>query len=107
MDAAQTPGAVLAGLLDTHPTLRRYLAEINAAGERLEPGAQSATGPAPEERASGTERSDQLQATVAWMHDEPMLRGRRYRMQIGTELVTATIAPLKYKVNVESLEHVA
>jgi bifunctional enzyme CysN/CysC len=36
-----------------------------------------------------------------------MLRGRSYRMRIGTEVVTATIAPLKYKVNVESLEHVA
>jgi bifunctional enzyme CysN/CysC len=51
--------------------------------------------------------ADQFQATVVWMSDEPMLRGRTYLMRIGTKLVTATTAPLKYKVNVDSLEHVA
>jgi bifunctional enzyme CysN/CysC len=51
--------------------------------------------------------ADQFQATVVWMHDEPMLRGRCYLMKIGTRTVTATIAPLKYKLNVETLEHVA
>jgi bifunctional enzyme CysN/CysC len=51
--------------------------------------------------------ADQLQATIVWMHDEPMLRGRTYLMKLGARTVTATIAPLKYKVNVDSLEHVA
>ena len=51
--------------------------------------------------------ADQFEVTVVWMDDEPMLRGRTYLMRIGTKLVTATIAPLKYKINVESLEHVA
>jgi bifunctional enzyme CysN/CysC len=51
--------------------------------------------------------ADQLQATIVWMHDDPMLRGRTYLMKIGASTVTATIAPLKYKVNVDSLEHVA
>jgi bifunctional enzyme CysN/CysC len=51
--------------------------------------------------------ADQLQATIVWMHDDPMLRGRTYLMKIGARTVTATIAPLKYKVNVDSLEHVA
>jgi len=59
----------------------------------------------------GTERqpevADQLQVTIVWMHDEPMLRGRSYLIRIGTKTVTATVAPLKYKVNIESLEHVA
>ncbi|MGI8559636.1 MAG: sulfate adenylyltransferase subunit CysN [Solirubrobacteraceae bacterium] len=53
------------------------------------------------------EVSDQLQATIVWMHDQPMLPGRSYVMRIGASTLTATIAPLKYKVNVESLEHVA
>jgi bifunctional enzyme CysN/CysC len=51
--------------------------------------------------------SDLLQATIVWMHEEPMLRGRSYVMRIGSKTVTATVAPLKYKLNVDSLEHVA
>jgi bifunctional enzyme CysN/CysC len=51
--------------------------------------------------------ADQLQATIVWMHEEPMLRGRSYLMRIGSKTVTATISPLKYKLNVDSLEHVA
>ena len=50
---------------------------------------------------------DQFEATVVWMADGPMLRGRNYLMRIGTKTVTATIAPIKYKLNVDSLEHVA
>jgi bifunctional enzyme CysN/CysC len=41
------------------------------------------------------------------MQDDPMLQGRSYVMKIGTKTVTTTIAPLKYKVNVNTLEHVA
>jgi bifunctional enzyme CysN/CysC len=51
--------------------------------------------------------ADQFEATVVWMSEEPMLRGRNYLMRLGPTLATATIAPLKYKVNVNSLEHVA
>jgi bifunctional enzyme CysN/CysC len=51
--------------------------------------------------------ADQFEATVVWMADDAMLRGRNYLMRIGTRTVTATIAPLKYKLNVNSLEHVA
>ena len=51
--------------------------------------------------------SDLLQATIVWMHEEPMLPGRSYVMRIGSKTVAATVAPLKYKLNVDSLEHVA
>jgi bifunctional enzyme CysN/CysC len=51
--------------------------------------------------------ADQFEATLVWMGDDPMLRGRTYLMQVGTSTVSATIAPLKYKLNVNSLEHVA
>jgi bifunctional enzyme CysN/CysC len=51
--------------------------------------------------------ADQFEATIVWMHERPMLQGRSYRLKIGTRTVTATVAPLKYKVNVNTLEHVA
>jgi bifunctional enzyme CysN/CysC len=51
--------------------------------------------------------ADQFQVTLIWMHEEPMLPSRPYLMKIGTSTVTATITDLKYKVNVNTLEHVA
>jgi bifunctional enzyme CysN/CysC len=58
-------------------------------------------------RARPPEVADQFEVTVVWMGDEPMLRGRTYVMRTGTKTVMATIAPLKYKLNVDSFEHVA
>jgi bifunctional enzyme CysN/CysC len=37
------------------------------------------------------------------MGDSPMLRGRSYAMKIGAKTVAATIAPLKYRVDVDTL----
>jgi len=51
--------------------------------------------------------ADQFQATVIWMHEDPMLPGRPYLLKIGTKTVTASIAQPKYKVNVNTLEHLA
>ncbi|NUY29284.1 sulfate adenylyltransferase subunit CysN [Paraburkholderia sp. JPY303] len=51
--------------------------------------------------------ADQFEATLVWMSDQPMLRGRSYLLKIGTRTVTATILPLKYKLNVDTLDHVA
>jgi len=51
--------------------------------------------------------ADQFEATVIWMNDHPMMPSRDYLMKIGARTVTAMIAPLKYKVNVNTLEHVA
>jgi bifunctional enzyme CysN/CysC len=53
------------------------------------------------------EVADQFEATVVWLSDEPMLRGRSYLMKVGTKTVTATIAPLKYQVDVDTLAHLA
>ena len=49
----------------------------------------------------------QFEATVVWMHETPMLPGRSYLMKIGTRTLTASLSPLKYTVNVNTLEHVA
>jgi bifunctional enzyme CysN/CysC len=50
---------------------------------------------------------EQFEATLVWMAEEPMLRGRSYLMRVGTSTVGATIAPLKYKLDVDTLDHLA
>ena len=51
--------------------------------------------------------ADQFQTTLIWMHEEPMLPGRPYLVKIGTRTVTASITSPKYKINVNTLEHLA
>jgi len=53
------------------------------------------------------EVADQFQATVIWMDDEPMLPGRPYMLKVGTRTVSATITEPRYKVNVNTMEHLA
>jgi bifunctional enzyme CysN/CysC len=59
----------------------------------------SVTGPA--------EVAAQFEGTIVWMHEQPMMRGRSYLLKIGARTVSATISPIKHKVNVNTLEHVA
>lgn len=51
--------------------------------------------------------SDQFAATLVWMDDEAMKPGRGYWLKIGTQMVTATVQPPKYEIDVNSLEHLA
>ncbi|HTW74566.1 MAG TPA: sulfate adenylyltransferase subunit CysN [Steroidobacteraceae bacterium] len=48
-----------------------------------------------------------FEATVVWMSEEPMLPGRPYLLKCGTRTVSATLAPLKHKINVNTLEKLA
>ena len=67
-------------------------------------------GLAGEERSapdSSLEEADQIQATIVWGHDDPMFRGRSYVMRIGEQSVTATVAPLKYRINLDTLVQAA
>lgn len=48
-----------------------------------------------------------FETTLVWMADEPMLTNRPYLMKIGTKTVTVTVPAIKYKVNVNTLEHMA
>jgi bifunctional enzyme CysN/CysC len=41
------------------------------------------------------------------LHDSAIIPGRSYLMKIGTQLVTATVNPIKHKINVNTLEHLA
>jgi bifunctional enzyme CysN/CysC len=51
--------------------------------------------------------SDQLQVTLIWMDEEPLLPHRAYLMKIGTATVTCNVTVLQYKVDVNTLEHIA
>jgi bifunctional enzyme CysN/CysC len=49
--------------------------------------------------------ADQFEATLVWLQEEPMLQGRTYLMKCGTRTVSATVTPLKHRVNINTLEH--
>jgi bifunctional enzyme CysN/CysC len=49
--------------------------------------------------------ADQFEATIVWLQEEPMLQGRTYLMKAGTRMLSATVTPLKHRVNVNTLEH--
>ena len=51
--------------------------------------------------------SNQFQARLVWMHDEPAFQGRSYLLKIGTQVVPATITDLRYRTNVNTLEQSA
>jgi bifunctional enzyme CysN/CysC len=51
--------------------------------------------------------ANQFEATVIWMNDQPLLQGRAYLLKIGTRTVTATVTPIKYRINVNTAEHLA
>ena len=56
---------------------------------------------------SPVEVSDQFEAQVLWMGDEPMLPGRAYLIKSATKSLPGTLDKLKYKINVNTLEHMA
>ena len=51
--------------------------------------------------------ADQFEATIVWMSEDEMLGGRPYLMKIGAKTVGVTMVAPKYKVNVNTLEHLA
>jgi bifunctional enzyme CysN/CysC len=56
---------------------------------------------------SPAEVADQFEAHIVWMHEDEMLPGRQYLMKIGTRTVGLTIAHPKYRVDVNTLDHLA
>jgi bifunctional enzyme CysN/CysC len=53
------------------------------------------------------EVADQFEATLVWMAPEALIPGRAYWLKLGTRTVSATVTEIKYKINVNSLEHLA
>ncbi|MDP1732641.1 MAG: sulfate adenylyltransferase subunit CysN [Devosia sp.] len=53
------------------------------------------------------EYSNQFQARLVWMHDEPAFHGRSYLIKIGSQMISGTITGIKFRTNVNTLEHIA
>jgi len=53
------------------------------------------------------EIANQFEATVVWLAEAPLLPGRSYILRIGTATATAAINPLKYKINLSTLDRIA
>ncbi len=81
------------------PTLKAWLDAVQApTKDRPHP-------PSPIVNAAQT--AGQFEASVVWLSEAPMLRGRAYLIKTWDKTVEGTISPLKYKINVDTLEHVA
>ncbi|HEY4775837.1 MAG TPA: adenylyl-sulfate kinase, partial [Xanthobacteraceae bacterium] len=53
------------------------------------------------------EVSDQFAAHIIWMDEEPLMPGRSYLARIGTRTVPASITAIKYKIDVNTRDHLA
>ncbi len=53
------------------------------------------------------ERSNQFQAHLIWMHEDPMLPERSYLLKIGGQTTSVQITDLKYAINTSTSEHLA
>jgi bifunctional enzyme CysN/CysC len=53
------------------------------------------------------EFSNQFQAEIVWMAEEPAFPGRSYLLKLGTQLVPATITDLRHRTDVNTLEKTA
>jgi bifunctional enzyme CysN/CysC len=51
--------------------------------------------------------SDQFEATIVWMDDEPMIAGRATWLKLGTQTVSATVQEPKYSINVNTMDRLA
>ena len=51
------------------------------------------------------EMTDQFEATLIWMHDEPGHIGRTYQLKLANQWSSASLTSLKYRVNVNTLAH--
>lgn len=53
--------------------------------------------------ANPLEMTDQFEATVIWLNEDPGLVGRSYEMKLSTQWATATMTSIKYHVNVNTM----
>jgi bifunctional enzyme CysN/CysC len=56
----------------------------------------------PEDRPA---HADQFEAHVVWMHEDTLLPGRSYLLKAGPATVPVQVSDLKYKVNINTLQH--
>jgi bifunctional enzyme CysN/CysC len=56
---------------------------------------------------SGPEVSDQFAAHIIWMSDQALIPGRSYLARIGTRTTPITVTGIRYKIDVNTREHLA
>jgi bifunctional enzyme CysN/CysC len=67
-------------------------------------GVRPDIGPAPDRPPAV---ADEFEATIVWMHQEPMLPGRSYLVELAGQTASAILAPLKYRVDVDTHQRAA
>lgn len=51
--------------------------------------------------------SNMFTASLLWMDDVPLARGKNFLLKLGTKTIPATVMSIKYKVDINSGEHIA
>jgi bifunctional enzyme CysN/CysC len=51
--------------------------------------------------------ADQFQADLVWMSEDPLMVGRSYLIKMAGRTAVVSVSDIKYKVNVNTLEHLA
>ncbi len=51
------------------------------------------------------EVASQFLATIVWLNENPLARGREYFMKIGARTANAAITPIRHKIDINTLEH--
>jgi bifunctional enzyme CysN/CysC len=51
--------------------------------------------------------ADQFAAQLLWLHDAPLMPGRRYLLKSGSRTVNAQVTTIKHKIDVNTQEHLA
>jgi len=53
------------------------------------------------------QRADAFAANLVWMSEQPLLSGRTYLLKCGGQTLGAIVTELKYRIDVETLDHLA
>ncbi|MEP2381893.1 sulfate adenylyltransferase subunit CysN, partial [Parasphingorhabdus sp.] len=51
--------------------------------------------------------ADQFESTLVWMDEDGLLPGRSYWMKTGSQMVSVTVQPPKYQINVNNMDQLA
>ena len=51
--------------------------------------------------------SNMFTASLLWMDDVPLAQGKNFLLKLGTKMIPATVMSIKYKVDINSGEHIA
>lgn len=57
--------------------------------------------------ADPLEMTDQFEATLVWMHEDPGMIGRNYELKLASQWVTASLTAIKHRIDVNTLVHEA